>query len=87
MLVRMLAVPVDESMVYADLKKTGVCLGVTGVGRVEQAGTRVEDLKATDPVLVLPKPAKFSSSHPIGTARTLLRPGHFYCDSCKFLVR
>eukprot|EP00438_Fugacium_kawagutii_P001257 Skav223453 [mRNA] locus=scaffold350:1015713:1022585:- [translate_table: standard] len=57
-LVRMLAVPVDESMVYADLKKTGVCLGVTGVGRVEQAGSRVEDLKANDPVLVLPKPAK-----------------------------
>lgn len=71
----MLAVPVDESMVYADLKKTGVCLGVTGVGRVEQAGSRVEDLKANDPVLVLPKPAKFSSSHPIGTARTLLTLG------------
>jgi hypothetical protein len=68
----MLAVPVDESMVYADLKKTGVCLGVTGVGRVEQAGTRVEDLKTTDPVLVLPQPAKFSSSPPIGPARTLL---------------
>eukprot|EP00434_Breviolum_minutum_P023420 symbB.v1.2.020658.t1/scaffold1748.1/size222129/6 len=74
-LVHMLAVPVDESMVYADLKKTGVCLGVTGVGRVEQAGTRVEDLQATDPVLVLPKPAKFSSSRPIGTARTLLTCG------------
>lgn len=74
-LVRMLAVPVDESMVYADLKKTGVCLGVTGVGRVEQAGSRVEDLKAEDAVLVLPKPAKFSSAHPIGTARTLLTCG------------
>ena len=61
-------------MVYADLKEDRSLFGgVTGVGRVEQAGTRVEDLKATDPVLVLPKPAKFSSSHPIGTARTLLR--------------
>eukprot|EP00931_Biecheleriopsis_adriatica_P102968 TRINITY_DN77863_c0_g1_i1.p1 TRINITY_DN77863_c0_g1~~TRINITY_DN77863_c0_g1_i1.p1 ORF type:complete len:837 (-),score=198.44 TRINITY_DN77863_c0_g1_i1:63-2573(-) len=71
-LVRMLAVPVDDSMVYADLKKTGVCLGMTGVGRVEQAGSRVEDLKAEDAVLVLPKPTKFSTAHPIGTARTLL---------------
>eukprot|EP00930_Biecheleria_cincta_P037697 TRINITY_DN258_c0_g1_i6.p1 TRINITY_DN258_c0_g1~~TRINITY_DN258_c0_g1_i6.p1 ORF type:complete len:837 (-),score=197.60 TRINITY_DN258_c0_g1_i6:45-2555(-) len=71
-LVRMLAVPVDESVVYADLKKTGVCLGMTGVGRVEQAGTRVEDLKAEDAVIVLPKPTKYSSAHPIGTARTLL---------------
>ena len=71
-LVRMLAVPVDDSMVYADLKKTGVCLGMTGVGRVEQAGTRVEDLKPEDAVLVLPKPTKFSSAHPIGTGRTLL---------------
>ena len=71
-LVRMLAVPVDDSMVYADLKKTGVCLGMTGVGRVEQAGTRVEDLKPEDAVLVLPKPTKFSSGHPIGTGRTLL---------------
>jgi len=71
-LVRMLAVPVDDSMVYADLKKTGVCLGMTGVGRVEQVGTRVEDLKPEEAVLVLPKPTKFSTSHPIGTARTLL---------------
>merc|ERR1711972_953226 len=30
------------------------------------------DLKAEDAVLVLPKPAKFSSDRPIGTARTLL---------------
>ncbi|CAJ1343670.1 unnamed protein product [Effrenium voratum] len=71
-LVRMLAVPVDDSMVYADLKKTGVCLGMTGVGRVEQAGTRVEDLKPEQGVIVLPKPSKFSSAHPIGTARTLI---------------
>ncbi|CAE8741104.1 unnamed protein product, partial [Polarella glacialis] len=71
-LVRMLAVPVDDSMVYADLKKSGVCLGMTGVGRIEQVGTRVEDLKGEDMVLVLPKPTKFSSERPIGTARTLL---------------
>lgn len=71
-LVRMLAVPVDDSMVYAELKKSGVCLGMTGVGRIEQAGTRVEDLKAEDAVLVLPKPAKFASERPIGTARTLV---------------
>lgn len=71
-LVRMLAVPVDDSMVYSELKKSGVCLGMTGVGRIEQAGTRVEDLKAEDAVLVLPKPTKFSSERPIGTARTLL---------------
>lgn len=71
-LVRMLAVPVDDSMVYGELKKVGVCLGMIGVGRVEQVGTRVDDLKAEDAVLVLPKPAKFSSDRPIGTARTLL---------------
>lgn len=71
-LVRMLAVPVDDSMVYAELKKSGVCLGMTGVGRVEQAGTRVEDLKAEDAVLILPKPTRFSSEKPIGSARTLL---------------
>merc|ERR1719412_1503128 len=71
-LVRMLAVPVEDSMVYAELKKSGVCLGMTGVGRIEQAGTRVEDLKAEDAVLILPKPTKFSSERPIGTARTLL---------------
>merc|ERR1719330_1711858 len=59
-------------MVYAELKKSGVCLGMTGVGRIEQVGARVEDLKAEDAVLVLPKPAKFSSDRPIGTARTLL---------------
>lgn len=29
----MLAVPVDDSMVYAELNKSGVCLGMTGVGR------------------------------------------------------
>eukprot|EP00406_Dinophysis_acuminata_P064648 CAMPEP_0179288818 /NCGR_PEP_ID=MMETSP0797-20121207/40977_1 /TAXON_ID=47934 /ORGANISM="Dinophysis acuminata, Strain DAEP01" /LENGTH=51 /DNA_ID=CAMNT_0020997793 /DNA_START=24 /DNA_END=176 /DNA_ORIENTATION=- len=45
---------------------------MTGVGRVEQAGSRVEDLKTEDAVLVLPKPAKFSSERPIGTARTLM---------------
>jgi NADPH:quinone reductase-like Zn-dependent oxidoreductase len=71
-LVRMLAVPVDESMVYAELKKSGVCLGMTGVGRIEQAGTRVEDLKTEDAVLVLPKPQKFPQDKPIGTARTLV---------------
>jgi len=65
-------VPVDDSIVYAELKKSGVCLGMTGVGRVEQVGTRVEDLKAEDAVLVLPKPQKFSSEKPMGTARTLL---------------
>merc|ERR1712137_425892 len=71
-LVRMLAVPVDDSMVYAELKKSGVCLGMTGVGRIEQAGTRIEDLKPEDAVLILPKPTKFSSERPMGTARTLL---------------
>merc|ERR1711972_1057823 len=71
-LVRMLAVPVDDSMIYSDLKKSGVCLGMTGVGRVEQAGTRVEEFKAEDAVLVLPKPTKFASDKPLGTARTLL---------------
>ena len=34
LLVRMLAVPVDDSMVYAELNKSGVCLGMTGVGRL-----------------------------------------------------
>lgn len=71
-LVRMMAVPVDDSMVYAELNKGGVCLGMTGVGRVEQTGTRVEDLQREDCVLVMPKPTKFSSGRPIGTARTLL---------------
>lgn len=71
-LVRMLAVPVDDSMVYADLNKSGVCVGSTGVGRLEQVGTRVEDLKAEDAVLVFPKPAKYTGDRPIGTARTLL---------------
>jgi len=70
--VRMLSVPVDDSMVYAELKKSGVCLGMTGVGRVEQVGSRIEDLKPEDAVIVLPKPTKFSSERPIGTARTLL---------------
>merc|ERR1719454_1798355 len=59
-------------MIFADIKKSGVCLGMTGVGRVEQAGTRVEDYKAEDAVLVLPKPQKFASDKPLGTARTLL---------------
>merc|ERR1719162_155419 len=59
-------------MVYADLQKSGVCIGMTGVGRLEQVGTRVDNLKAEDAVLVLPKPTKFSAERPIGTARTLL---------------
>jgi len=71
-LVRMLAVPVDGSMLYTDLSKAGVCVGMTGVGRLEQVGTRVEDLKAEDAVLILPKPTKFATDKPIGTARTLL---------------
>eukprot|EP00931_Biecheleriopsis_adriatica_P103490 TRINITY_DN78317_c0_g1_i1.p1 TRINITY_DN78317_c0_g1~~TRINITY_DN78317_c0_g1_i1.p1 ORF type:complete len:837 (-),score=222.85 TRINITY_DN78317_c0_g1_i1:124-2634(-) len=72
LLVRMLSVPVDDAMVYAELNKSGVCLGMTGVGKVEQLGTRIESLKQDDTVLVLPKPTKFSSQRPIGTARTLL---------------
>lgn len=72
LLVRMLSVPLDDSMVYAELKKSGVCLGMTGVGRIEQVGTRIEDLKPEDTVLVMPKPTKFSSERPIGSARTLL---------------
>lgn len=71
-LVRMLAVPVDDSMVYAPLKKSGVCLGMTGVGRIEQAGSRVEDLKQEDAVIILPKPTKYSNEKPVGTARTLV---------------
>jgi predicted esterase len=71
-LVRMLAVPIEDSMVYADLSKSGVCVGMTGVGRLEQVGSRVEDLKAEDAVLIMPKPEKFSSERPIGTARTLM---------------
>merc|ERR1740127_219619 len=45
---------------------------MTGVGKVEQTGTRIQDLKQDDAVLVLPKPTKFSSQRPIGSARTLL---------------
>jgi len=71
-LVRMLAVPVDDSMVYAELNKSGICLGMTGIGRIEQAGSRITDLQQEDAVLVMPKPTKFQSSRPIGTARTLL---------------
>jgi len=71
-LVRMLAVPLDDNMVYSELTKGGVCLGSTGVGRIEQAGSRVEDLHQEDAVLILPKPTKFSQQRPIGTARTLL---------------
>merc|ERR1719217_91183 len=59
-LVRMLAVPVDDSMVYAELNKAGICLGMTGVGRIEQAGARIEDLKQEDAVLVMPKPTKYT---------------------------
>merc|ERR1712137_233136 len=33
---------------------------------------RIEDLKPEDAVLILPKPTKFSSERPMGTARTLL---------------
>lgn len=72
LLVRMLAVPVDDSMVYAELNQSGVCLGMTGVGRIEQAGARCAELKEEDAVLILPKPTKFSSQRPIGSARTLL---------------
>merc|ERR1719188_2045119 len=71
-LVRMLAVPVDDSMVYASLKKSGVCLGTVGVGRIEQAGSRIDSLNPEDAVIVLPKPTKFSSDKPIGTTRTLV---------------
>eukprot|EP00746_Dinoflagellata_sp_MGD_P000514 gnl/MRDRNA2_/MRDRNA2_100923_c0_seq1.p1 gnl/MRDRNA2_/MRDRNA2_100923_c0~~gnl/MRDRNA2_/MRDRNA2_100923_c0_seq1.p1 ORF type:complete len:838 (-),score=219.69 gnl/MRDRNA2_/MRDRNA2_100923_c0_seq1:235-2748(-) len=71
-LVRMLAVPVDDSMVYAELTKPGVCLGMSGVGRIEQLGSRVEELRQEDAILIMPKPTKFSASRPIGTARTLL---------------
>lgn len=71
-LVRMLAVPVDDSMVFSELSKSGVCLGMTGVGRIEQAGSRCEQFKQEDAVLVMPKPTKFSSGRPIGSARTLL---------------
>eukprot|EP00927_Polykrikos_kofoidii_P033558 TRINITY_DN28371_c0_g1_i1.p1 TRINITY_DN28371_c0_g1~~TRINITY_DN28371_c0_g1_i1.p1 ORF type:complete len:866 (-),score=175.06 TRINITY_DN28371_c0_g1_i1:253-2787(-) len=75
-LVRMLAVPVDYSMVFAELEaQSKVCLGTTGVGCVEQVGARIEDVKLGDTVLVLPKPTKFSSQRPIGTARTLLLCG------------
>mmetsp|Transcript_72496 Transcript_72496/g.151317 ORF Transcript_72496/g.151317 Transcript_72496/m.151317 type:complete len:574 (-) Transcript_72496:214-1935(-) len=71
-LVRMLAVPLDDAMVYAELNKGGVCLGMTGVGRIEQVGSHVEAFRQEDCVLVLPKPTKFSTQRPIGTARTLL---------------
>lgn len=71
-LVRMLAVPVDDSMVYAELGKSGVCLGMTGVGRIEQSGARIEHLKQEDAVLIMPKPTKFGAGRPIGSARTLL---------------
>merc|ERR1719356_1191820 len=59
-------------MVYADLNKPRICLGMTGIGRVQQVGARIEELKAEDAVLVLPKPTKFPSDKPLGTARTLL---------------
>merc|ERR1719262_1213008 len=48
LLVRMLAVPVDDSMVYAELQQSGVCLGMSGVGRIEQVGSRIEELKRDD---------------------------------------
>merc|ERR1719197_1968157 len=59
-------------MVFAELNKSGICLGMTGVGRVEQAGSRIEHFQQEDAVLVMPKPTKFSSQRPIGSARTLL---------------
>eukprot|EP00929_Paragymnodinium_shiwhaense_P051289 TRINITY_DN25821_c0_g1_i1.p1 TRINITY_DN25821_c0_g1~~TRINITY_DN25821_c0_g1_i1.p1 ORF type:complete len:841 (+),score=192.67 TRINITY_DN25821_c0_g1_i1:160-2682(+) len=71
-LVRMQAVPVDESMVYAGLRASGVCLGATGVGRIEQVGKRIEGLREQDAVLVMPQPSKFSSERPLGTCRTLV---------------
>lgn len=71
-LVRMLAVPLDDSMVYAQLEKSGICLGNTGVGRIEQVGSRVEAFKPDDCVIVLPTAARATSSRPVGTARTLL---------------
>jgi len=70
-LVRMLAVPVDSQMVNADVS-AGTCLGTTGIGRVEQVGSRCERLRPDEAVLVLPKPTKFTAQKPIGTARTLL---------------
>merc|ERR1719230_2505443 len=45
---------------------------MTGVGRIEQKGSRIEVLREEDAVLVMPKPTKFSSQRPIGTARTLM---------------
>merc|ERR1719191_1851653 len=45
---------------------------MSGVGRIEQVGSRIEELKQDDAVFILPKPTKFSSQRPIGTARTLL---------------
>merc|ERR1719353_2289690 len=59
-------------MCYAELTKSGIPIGMTGVGRLEQVGSRVDDLKPEDAVLVMPKPAKYSTERPIGTARTLL---------------
>eukprot|EP00928_Gymnodinium_smaydae_P080739 TRINITY_DN64385_c0_g1_i1.p1 TRINITY_DN64385_c0_g1~~TRINITY_DN64385_c0_g1_i1.p1 ORF type:complete len:855 (-),score=157.39 TRINITY_DN64385_c0_g1_i1:54-2618(-) len=72
LLVKMLAVPVDNSMVYAGIEQAGTCLGTTGIGRIEQAGSRLEEFSSSDTVLVLPKPTKFSPQRPIGTARTLI---------------
>jgi len=70
-LIRMLAVPVDSLMVQADVS-AGTCLGSTGVGRIEQVGSRCERLRPDDAVLVLPRATKFTAQKPIGTARTLL---------------
>ena len=71
-LVRILAGPVGDSIDYAELIKTGVCLGMTGMGRIELAGTRIEDLKQEDAVLILSKPTEFSVQRPIGAIRTLV---------------
>jgi len=73
LLIRMLATPVDESVMYVDLKgKADVCLGNTGIGRIEQVGSRVDDVRRMDAVLILPKPGRYKQHQPIGTARTLL---------------
>mmetsp|Transcript_9994 Transcript_9994/g.22367 ORF Transcript_9994/g.22367 Transcript_9994/m.22367 type:complete len:844 (-) Transcript_9994:86-2617(-) len=70
-LVRMIAVPVEAQMVQCEVAP-GTCLGSTGVGRVEQVGSRCEEMRPDMAVLVLPRPTKFTAQRPIGTARTLL---------------
>mmetsp|Transcript_11857 Transcript_11857/g.26990 ORF Transcript_11857/g.26990 Transcript_11857/m.26990 type:complete len:830 (+) Transcript_11857:103-2592(+) len=71
LLLRMMATPIDESTVFVDLHgKADVCLGHTGVARVEQVGSRVDEFRRSDPVIVMPKPGRYKQ--PIGTARTLM---------------